>query len=229
MSGEEGKDRLQIYPVGDAAIGVAFGERIDLQINTRVQALMEHLRQYPLEGMGEVVPAYASLLVHYDPLVVSWDEVRAFMTHAVASLSTQQARLGRLVEIPVKYGGVDGPDLSGLAARHEITEQEVIEIHSQQVYRVYMIGFTPGFAYMGEVDARIATPRLEAPRTVVPAGSVGIAGNQTGIYPMESPGGWQIIGRTDLRLFDPQRTPPSLLEMGDQVRFVPIKTLGGTA
>lgn len=221
---EGGKDWPRIYPVGDAALGIAFGDKIDVQANAQVQALAEILAQSPLPGMGESVPAYTSLLVHYDPLVLTWAEMETHVRQAISQLAERPAVSGRLVEIPVQYGGAAGPDLAALAARHGLSEREVISIHSQQVYRVYMIGFTPGFAYMGEVDARIATPRLESPRTVVPAGSVGIAASQTGIYPLESPGGWQIIGRTALTLFDAQRDPPSLLAMGDEVRFVPVES-----
>jgi inhibitor of KinA len=226
--------RLDVVPVGDAALLVSFGERIDLEINRRVHALAQRLSQEPLDGFIESVPAYCSLLVHYDPLVVDYPAVLAWVVGNVEPLKPlitdptdhfptfQTAFQPRRVEIPTVYGGEDGPDLEFVAQYHHLTPEEVIRIHSGVDYPVYMLGFTPGFAYLGGLDARIVTPRLDQPRTRIPAGSVGIAGMQTGVYPLDTPGGWRIIGRTSLRLFDPLADPPALLAPGDIVRFIPI-------
>jgi len=209
-------------PVGDAALLVSFEQRIDEQINRRVHALASSLLREPIPGLGEAVPAYSSVLVHYDPLRISLSEVIQHINQLAYAPQADNLAARKLVEIPTVYGGSRGPDLEGLARKRALSVDEVIALHSRVEYQVYLIGFTPGFAYLGSVDERIASPRLETPRLSVKAGSVGIAGRQTGVYPVDSPGGWQIIGWTPVRLFDPQRTPPSLLEPGDRVRFVPI-------
>ncbi len=209
---------------GESAVSVQFGDQIDPRVNARVHRLVAALRDAAWDGFGEAIPAYTTLLVQFDPLRWSTDEVTNRLERLLMDLDDVPGQeSGRLVEIPVVYGGAAGPDLEALAAAHGLTLDEVVALHALPEYRVYMIGFTPGFPYMGGLDDRIATPRRATPRTTIPAGSVGIAGAQTGIYPLESPGGWQIIGRTRLVLFDPQRDPPSLLAPGDRVRFVPIK------
>jgi KipI family sensor histidine kinase inhibitor len=211
-------------PVGESAALVQFGNAIDAGINARVHRLADLLARADWQGFGEAVPAYASLLVHYDPLLWAYSDVVARIESCLPRLPLAEvSTTARLVEIPVIYGGDDGPDLEAVARAHDLTPRAVIQLHSQAEYGVYMIGFTPGFPYLGGLDERIATPRRESPRTLVPAGSVGIAGQQTGIYPLASPGGWQIIGRTALDLFDPARVPPSLLAPGDRVRFVPVE------
>ncbi|WP_456366770.1 5-oxoprolinase subunit PxpB [Thermococcus sp.] len=211
----------EIKPVGDSALLVSFGEVIDDEVNSRVHAIARAMEKADFEWLVETVPAYSSLLVIYDPLKVSYAEVEA----SIGPLLNAEGRAfeGRLVEIPVVYGSSYGPDIEFVANYNGLNVDSVIEIHSRPVYRVYFIGFLPGFAYLGGIDERIATPRLEKPRLKVPAGSVGIAGRQTGIYPLESPGGWRLIGRTPLRLFDPKREKPTLLQPGDRVKFVPIE------
>ena len=210
----------KIRPTGDSALLISFGEAIDEKINGRVHSIAREIEKAGFEWLVETVPAYSSLLVIYDPLKASYTEVEASIKPLLNA--RREAFEGRLVEIPVVYGSSYGPDIGFVAEHSGLTVDEVIEIHSRPVYRVYFLGFLPGFAYLGGMDERIATPRLERPRLKVPAGSVGIAGKQTGIYPIESPGGWRLIGRTPLRLFNPSKEPPTLLQPGDRVKFVPI-------
>lgn len=216
----------RIEPLGDSALRVALGESIDLALNRRVQALAGRLSQAAPPGVGEVVSAYASLTVHFDLMRIDYFEVKAWVETLLDGLAEQPQHPARVVEIPVLYGGEHGPDLAFVAQHSGLTESEVVAIHSGGEYPVYMMGFTPGFAYLGGLDARIAAPRLPAPRSSVPAGSVGIAGQQTGVYSLESPGGWRLIGWTPLRLFDPSADPPTLLQAGDVVRFVAVSAQG---
>jgi len=209
-------------PAGDAALVVEFGDRIDEAINRRVHLLAHVLAQDPVPGLGEAVPTYRSLLVHYDPLQLGYGDVARLVKDRLQEMEDVRLPQPRLVEVPTLYGGEFGPDIAFVARHNGISVEEVIRIHSGVDYPVYMLGFTPGFPYLGGVAAAIAAPRLQTPRPRVPAGSVGIAGQQTGIYPIESPGGWRIIGRTPLALFDPYRDPPALLAAGDRVRFLPI-------
>ncbi len=175
-----------------------------------------------IAGIEEIIPSYRSLLVAYDPQLISFEDLTDQLKDIEKTLSGVKIPEHRRVEIPTLYGGEFGPDLDFVARHHGLTSEEVIRIHSSQDYLVYMLGFTPGFAYLGGNLEKIATPRLNTPRVEVPAGSVGIAENQTGIYPIESPGGWQIIGRTPLTLFNPFQPPHFLLMVGDMVRFIPI-------
>ncbi|WP_456367587.1 5-oxoprolinase subunit PxpB [Thermococcus sp.] len=210
---------MKIKALGDSALLISFGERIDEEINEKVHALARAIEKAGFEWLVEVVPAYSSLAVIYDPALVDFESVK----RAIEGIEIVSERFeGKLVEVPVVYGGEYGPDLEFVAKYNGLSVDDVIEIHSRPIYRVYFLGFLPGFAYLGGMDERIATPRLEKPRLKVPAGSVGIAGKQTGIYPLESPGGWRLIGRTPLRLFDPSKEPPTLLQPGDRVKFVPI-------
>jgi KipI family sensor histidine kinase inhibitor len=210
-----------IRPLGDAAVLIQLGAEIDPAINQRVHALNALLLAAPIAGCLETVPAYCTLLVHYDPLVLSFDEVavwvRAQMDRVEASLQRPQRRL----EVPVCY---DGADLEAVAAAKALSVAEVIRLHSDRDYTVYMMGFTPGFPYLGTLPDQLVLPRLETPRTLVRAGSVAIAGSQTGIYPLDSPGGWHLLGRTPLRLFDPASETPFLFAPGDRVRFLPVET-----
>jgi len=175
-----------------------------------------------IQGVEEIIPSYRSLLVAYDPLVISFKDLTQGLKKIEQGLSYTKAPEHRRIEIPTLYGGDYGPDLDFVASHHELTPEEVVRVHSSQDYLVYMLGFTPGFPYLGGNLEEIAAPRLQTPRIKVPAGSVGIGENQTGIYPIESPGGWQIIGRTPLKLFNPLRPPYFLLASGDMVRFIPI-------
>ncbi len=207
-------------PVGDAAILIHLGDEIDLATNMRVHALDAHLRRQWRPGIVETVPAYATLLVHYDPLKLTYEEVRDWLKGELGQADEVAARAARRVEVPVRYGGEYGPDLHFVASYHHTTAAEIVRLHTESDYSVFMMGFTPGFPYLGKLDEALVTPRLETPRTRVPAGSVGIAGAQTGIYPIESPGGWRIIGQSSLRLFDLSAGEPFLFAPGDSVRFV---------
>ncbi len=207
-------------PSGEAALLVALGDAIAPDINRRVQALAARLAAAPAAGLGATVPAYCTLLVHYDPAHLDYAGAQALVARALDALDEAPPAPARRVEIPVRYGGADGPDLDFVARHAGLTTAEVVERHTSRDYRVFMMGFTPGFAYLGELEARLAVPRLATPRLRVPAGSVGLAERQTGIYPIDSPGGWRLIGRTPLRVFDPAGEPPFLLGPGDLVRFV---------
>lgn len=210
----------RLSPLGDAALLIKLGDQIDARINQQVHALDARLRQHQHAGVIELVPAYASLLVHYDPLALTLAQVSEWVNTEASEMGEAPAQQGHRIEVPVRYGGEEGPDLAAVAALHNMSPQEVARNHAGRDYIIYMMGFTPGFPYMGILDEAIATPRLAAPRTRVPAGAVGIAGRQTGIYPIESPGGWQIIGRTSLPLFDLNSEQPFLFSPGDRVRFV---------
>lgn len=208
--------------MGDRSLLVELGDGISQQINRKVRALFLGLEGHGLKGIKELVPSYRSLLIVYDPLMLSLNKIKSYIGNILADLDQIQIPAPKTVEIPVLYNDDCGPDLNWVADYHGMTPSDVIRLHTQPTYWVYMIGFTPGFPYMGEVPDALATPRRETPRTRVPRGSVGIAQKQTGIYPVESPGGWQIIGRTPVTLFNPKITPASLLEMGDLVQFYAI-------
>jgi len=209
--------------MGDRALLVELGDGISPLVNKKVRELFLCLKNNRVEGVVEAVPAYRSLLIVYDPLKITLSVLKERLNKLHTTINRAEIPKPRTVEIPVVYGGEYGPDLDWVAEFHRVPPEEIIRLHAGTTYRVYMIGFTPGFAYMGQLPEAIATPRRETPRTAVPRGSVGIAQNQTGVYPVKSPGGWQIIGRTTLRLFDPEKWPPTPLEMGDLVKFSPIK------
>lgn len=216
-------DWPRYLPAGDSALVIEFGDTIDPAINRLVHALDAAFARARVPGVGCAIPTYRSLLVQYNPLLLDYDQVLEIARARVSSLGEEEPAPARLVEIPTVYGGAHGPDLPEIARLHSMSEAEVVRLHASREYLIYMIGFSPGFPYLGGMDEAIATPRLKNPRTLVPAGSVGIAGNQTGIYSIDSPGGWRLIGRTALRLFDPRRDPPSLLAPGDRLRFVPVR------
>jgi len=215
---------VRYAPFGDSALIVEFGDIIDMEINRKVQALNQALTQRKIFGVEECVPTYRSLLIRYDALKTTYEQL-VFqirdIENRIQEITAGEAEKKEIV-IPVVYGGMYGPDLKRVAETHNLTEEDVVRIHSEKPYRVYMIGFVAGFPYLGVVDDAIATPRLKTPRIRVPEGSVGIAEKQTGIYPREAPGGWQIIGRTPVKLFDPSKEPPALLKPGDTVKFKPI-------
>jgi inhibitor of KinA len=207
---------------GDSGLVVEFGNRVSPEINLKVRRLLLYLDEHPPKGMREAVPTYRSLLIDYDPLASSLEMMRIEIEKAVAESGGISLYGARRITVPVKYGEEYGPDLGDVAAYNKITEEDVVRIHSGTDYLVYMIGFTPGFPYLGEVSQSIVCPRLATPRVKVPAGSVGIAGTLTGIYPVESPGGWRLIGRTAVKLFSERMDPPSVLRAGDYVRFLSI-------
>lgn len=218
-----GRESPQVSPLGDCAIVIAFGDDITADTNLTVRAFEQRLNAASPPGIVETVPAFTTVTVIYDPIRAGYDELVAAVEEVLAELPSEIKGLEtRTVEIPVHYGGEFGPDLGFVASHNGLTEEEVIGIHSGTTYLVYMIGFAPGFPYLGGMSERIAAPRRDAPRASIPVGSVGIAGRQTGVYSVETPGGWQLIGRTPLRLFRPEEERPSLLEAGDEVRFRPI-------
>ena len=212
----------EFSPVGDLAVRAAFGAEISPRLNVHIRRFCHRLGAEPIRGVTEWVPGYAAVTVYYRPWDIGYDALRrALAQHAGEAGATPTPEAGR-VEVPVCYGGECGPDLEEVAAAHGLTPAQVIERHTGSDYLVYFLGFLPGFPYLGGLDPSLATPRRATPRPSVPAGSVGIAGTQTGVYPLETPGGWQIIGRTPLCLYDPDQQPPALLAAGDHVRFVPI-------
>ena len=221
---------VRLYPLGDAAVVVHFGDVIGEETHRQVRAFAAYLAKHPFEGLVEYVPAFTTVTVYYDPWVISrkgdlnpYTKVTGFLQRMLPyAVGAGKEQAPRLVEVPVLYGGESGPDLPFVAELNGLSEEEVIALHSGQDYLVYMIGFAPGFPYLGGLNPRLATPRRESPRLEVAAGSVGIGGSQTGIYPLPTPGGWQLIGRTPLALFNPDSASPSLLQAGDHVRFVPI-------
>ena len=212
-----------ISPVGDRAISIDFGQVIDPTINRHIRQTIERIKELQLEGIIELVPTYCALLVEYDAMLYSYSEICNIIEPTLEKGMTDTTNeLVTVVEVPTVYGGEFGPDLSFVASHNHLSEDEVISIHSGTDYLVYMLGFIPGFTYLGGMDSRIATPRLSSPRTLIPAGSVGIAGEQTGTYPSDSPGGWQIIGRTPVTMYDMSKAQAALLKAGDYVRYVPI-------
>lgn len=214
---------FRLEPFGEAAVIVLLGGGIDEASYRQLAALSKAIQNNPPRGFAELVPAYNSLLVVFDPRISDTDSVSTAVQTLAATLPPVTEDAARdIIELPVAYGGDFGPDLESVAAKAGLSTEEVIAIHSSKPYLVYMLGFTPGFPYLGGMDQRIAAPRLKTPRTKVPAGSVGIADTQTGVYPLESPGGWNLIGQTPLALFDPDRQHPALLTPGSYVHFVPI-------
>ncbi|NLY53899.1 MAG: 5-oxoprolinase subunit PxpB [Firmicutes bacterium] len=209
----------RIVPVGDAAILVEFGQDIDPAIQAQVAALAQILEEARHPVIREWVPTYRSIMIHYYPSLAPYEGLAAWLHDRIQMARGQQAVSRRRVTIPVLYGGEMGPDLDAVAAHTKLSPDEIIALHQEPDYLVYMLGFLPGFPYLGGLDPRLVTPRLATPRTQVPAGSVGIADAQTGIYPLTSPGGWQLIGRTPVKLFDPEREEPFLLAAGDILRF----------
>lgn len=216
-------DHPKFLSMGDRSLLVELGDEINPELNRRIRSLTYGLSRRRLGGVIELLPGYASLLVVFDPLVLSLSALRTLVMRLIKDPDTDSIPEAKTINVPVVYGGEYGPDLEWVAEFHRLTPDEVVHYHTANVYQVYMIGFTPGYPYMGEVAPEIVTPRRDTPRTHVPKGSVGIAQKQTGIYPVESPGGWQIIGRTPLVLFDPQAQPPTLFEAGDRVTFYSIQ------
>jgi inhibitor of KinA len=220
---------MHFAPLGDHAITISLGESIDEGTHRLVRAVSALLDARPPQGLVDQVPAFVSVAIHYDPALVPGDTLAspyqrmvALLEHALRDVPADELEPARLIDIPVCYGGAFGPDLDDVARQHDLTAEQVIEIHADCEYLVYMVGFMPGFAYLGGLSDRIATPRRASPRALVPAGTVGIGGQQTGVYPLESPGGWNLIGRTPLRIFDISRDEAALLGTGDRVRFRPI-------
>ncbi|HEY5930635.1 MAG TPA: 5-oxoprolinase subunit PxpB [Burkholderiales bacterium] len=217
----------RLVPMGDRALVIEFGDAADPVLSSHIAAVAQHMRASPPAGVLDIVPTYTTLAVHYDPAAVGdgdspYEALAAQLASWLEKEPPGSTVEGRAVEIPVCYGGEFGEDLDALANRNGLQPEEVMRLHSAARYHVHMLGFVPGFAYLGGLDPRLATPRRDSPRPKVPAGSVAIGGSHTGIFPLDTPGGWHLIGRTPLRLFTPESEPPCLLNAGDTVRFVPI-------
>jgi inhibitor of KinA len=210
---------MRITPASDSALLVRFGDSISFEAHLRVIALFQALEQLRDHRIRNLHPAYASLLIDFYPLSSTQDELKSLVLSLSSKLEGLQGLTADLVEIPVCYEAEFAPDLANVAEHLRLSAEQVVTLHAAGEYRVYFLGFSPGFAYLGGVSQALQVPRLETPRTHVRAGSVGLAGEQTGIYPSDSPGGWQLIGRTPQRMFDPSKDPPSRLRPGDRVRF----------
>lgn len=222
-----------MFPLCENAATIDFGNEISVELNEKVIRLADFIEKNRFRGFVELVPAYSSLTVFYDLIEVrkkyddfpdSFSFVKNFIEKALKNVGNVEKTEPRLIKIPVDYSREFAIDLEFVACNAKLSEAEVIEIHTAQTYRVFMIGFLPAFAYLGEVDSRIAAPRKQTPRTKIQKGSVGIAGKQSGIYPLESPGGWQIIGKTGLEMFQPENTEFSLLKTGDSVQFYDVNS-----
>ena len=220
-----------IFAIGDSSLVLDFGNIIDKNINHYVLTLFHHFKRKDLHGILDIVPAYSSLSFHYDVVTVrktsannqtAFEIIKSQIEKELNKDLLQQAIQHRKISIPVCYSPAFGPDIESIASEKNISIEKIIQLHTDQSYTVYMIGFLPGFPYMGDVNEQIEVPRKKEPRKIVAAGSVGITGKQTGIYPIDSPGGWQIIGRTPLKIFDKQKADPLLLQPGDEIHFYSI-------
>ncbi|MBP3729286.1 MAG: 5-oxoprolinase subunit PxpB [Lachnospiraceae bacterium] len=215
-------EQVRFLLTGDTSLSVEFGNEIKESINHDIRAYKIALEKAEIPGIVEMVPTYRSLMVHYNPRMIRNGELKEKLEKLLSEMGDIEIPPSPVLEIPVLYGGEMGPDLPFVAENAGLSEEEVIRIHSSTEYLIYMLGFTPGFTYLGGMSDKIATPRLQQPRVKIPAGSVGIAGSQTGIYPIDSPGGWQLIGRTPLKMYDPNRETPILPEAGQYMKFYPI-------
>lgn len=219
---------VELLPLGDSAVLIRVGDSIDEATHARVRAVCAALERTPVRGVVELVPSYAAVAVYYDPAALGddgegpFEQITGVLSERLRQLQVTARPPGRLVDVPVRYGGVYGPDLEDVARHARMTPDEVVRAHTSAEYAVYMIGFAPGFPFLVGLPERLAMRRRDTPRLAVPAGSVAIGGGQTGIYPLETPGGWNIIGRTSLRLFRPDADPPTLLQLGDRVRFAAV-------
>lgn len=215
-------EKAKIYTAGDSSVLIEFGKEISPEINGQITALVHLMKEQHIEGVVDMIPAFCSLLINYDPRVISYGKIRRRLEKLLKLEVRQEGGSRQVIQIPVCYGGQYGPDLENIASHAGLSPQEVIDIHCSRDYLIYMLGFLPGFSYLGGLDERIHTSRLANPRIRIPAGSVGIGGSQTGIYPLDSPGGWQLLGMTPVKTYDPARQSPILFEAGDYIRFVPV-------
>jgi len=220
-------EKIRFLIQGETGLVVELGNKIDPKVNTRVQNLSQLIQTKYFHLIETVIPTYCSLLVFFDPLQIARKELIQKIEDIVETMQGEQSEAtgSKTVVVPTLYGGEAGPDIEFVAKHNNLDIEEVIHIHSSVAYRIYMLGFTPGFPYLGGMSEKIAAPRLNTPRTKIPAGSVGIAGTQTGLYPIESPGGWQLIGRTPLKVFNPTGQQPFLYAAGDFLQFEPISAL----
>lgn len=215
-------EKIEFQPASDRSLLVRFGDEISIETNQRIRGLLHLLQSRPITGVRNLKPAYCSLLIDFDALRLTHGDLTEILRDYLERLEDVPLPEPRQIEIPVLYGGESGPDLDDVAALHQMTPREAIELHASVTYVVYFLGFVPGFAYLGELPKALRTPRLDQPRRSVAAGSVGIAGAQTGVYPQEVPGGWRLIGRTPTVMFRRGANAGALLSVGDRVRFRPI-------
>ncbi|AOT70505.1 5-oxoprolinase subunit PxpB [Geosporobacter ferrireducens] len=215
-------EKTRYLTAGDKALLLEFGNIISEEINHKVRSVMIGIQRKEIKGIVEMTPTYRSLMIQYDPLLLGFQDLIHMLQQFEEELDSIEIPLPKVIQIPTVYGGEYGPDIENVASHNGLSVETVINLHTGRKYLIYMLGFTPGFPYLGGMDERITTPRLKTPRTKISGGSVGIAGNQTGIYPIDSPGGWQLIGKTPLKLYDPNRETPILLNAGDYIEFIPI-------
>ena len=214
--------KAKILTVGDSSVLIEFGKEISPAINARIATMVKLLKVQQIEGIIDMIPSFCALLINYDSRVISYSKLKKRLENVLKLDAESESVATRVFEIPVCYGGKYGPDMTNLEEHSGLSEKEIIQIHSGSDYLIYMLGFLPGFPYLGGLDERIHIPRLASPRIKIPAGSVGIGGAQTGIYPLDSPGGWQLLGQTPVKTYDPERETPILFEAGDYIRFVPV-------
>lgn len=212
----------RILPAADCSVVVEFGNVISTEINTVISGFVKAMSERSIDGVIEVIPTFRSALVTYNPRHISYNKLCNEINDRISNMDVSDNESRRTIEIPVCYGGEFGPDLSFVAAHSGMSEEEVVALHSSKSYLIYMLGFQPGFPYLGGLDPKLFTPRLSSPRSLIPAGSVGIGGEQTGLYPVASPAGWQIIGTTPVKAYNPHRTPAIPYEAGDHIKFIPI-------
>jgi inhibitor of KinA len=211
---------MELSRYGEDGIRLLFGDSIDMETHEKVRRFYFYLKSLELKEIIDIIPSFRSCLIHFNSETTSYNKLASSIMERASMAAFVDLPEPRVYEIPVIYGGAFGPDLGFLESHLELSEDEIIEIHTSVTYTVFTVGFIPGFPYLGILDRRLSAPRLETPRVKVPEGSVGVARLQTGIYPFESPGGWRIIGRTEKKLFNPQESPYSLLQIGDRVRFL---------
>ena len=215
-------EKLKFLSSGDSAVTLEFSREISEEVNAKIRYLAEQISSVGKEGIIECIPTFCSITVFFDPTVLSRKNLIKFLSALADGYKPESAGEGRIFKIPVCYDGEYAPDMQNMTELLGLTKEEIIEIHTSRDYLIYMIGFLPGFPYLGGMDERIEAPRLDSPRTSIPAGSVGIGGKQTGIYPLASPGGWRLIGRTPVKIYDPEREEPIFYKAGDRIRFYPI-------
>lgn len=215
---------MKFLKAGDSALIIELGNEISPSINFKLKKITEFLDNLNKKGIKDLLPTYRSIIIYYNPLVLSFNEIKKLIEENCKFENKVEEKIEKeIVEIPVLYGGEYGPDIENIANHNKLSVEDVIKIHTSGEYLIYMLGFTPGFPYLGGMSKEIVTPRLKEPRTKIPAGSVGIAGEQTGVYPIESPGGWQLLGRSPLNFFNPKSEKPFLLKAGQYIKFISIK------